>query len=576
MPIARVHSTYRGMKRLKQIAAVFIRHGFYDLVSRTNIPGISNTISKRERKYAETAKGITFSGSQRTRMVFEELGPTFIKLGQMLSLEPDIIPADFVEEFKKLQDAVPPFSFLEVQNIIESELGEKPETLFEQLDSTPVAAASVSQVHLGKLKSGEKIVVKVQRPDIEQTIREDIKILKKIARFIEKNFRNVDLLNPVAVVDEFENFITKELDFTNEAANIDRFSSNFEDDPKICIPKVFWEVSTARVLVMEHIEGFEMDEVEKMRAAGLKPTEIAKIGLNCFARQILEYGFFHADPHPGNSIAMPDGRVALIDFGITGFIDRELMGHLSNIFVGYAEHDYDRVITVLINMDFITDNVDLKSFKYDLIDLSEPFYGRSLDHIQIKDVFDKVITLAVKYKLRLPRELILLFKTLIAMECMGRKLSPQANILDSMKPHALRFLEQSHGPKTMLGKLRHDMFDYSNIFRSSPRLIQKVLQNVAAGSQNLNMTHKLNIQGLKEVESSFLRSSNRVAMGLVTGTAVVAGALMLSSEHQFLPISIPSMGIFDIPIITLLGFVSYSIATILGIWLVLIIVFRSE
>ena len=342
-----------------------------------------------------------------------------------------------MEEFKKLQDKVAPFPFEELREIIEEELGDKPEKIFRYLNHKPIAAASVSQVHYGNLLSGDKVAIKVQRPNIEAIICEDIKILRKIARFMEKNLSNMELLNPVAIVDEFENFITKELDFSNEAANIERFANNFKDEPKICIPKVFWDQTSARVLVMEHLEGLEMDEPDKMRAAGLDPIEVGQIGLNCFARQILDHGYFHADPHPGNSMAMLDGRVAIIDFGITGFVDKELMRHLANIFVGYSEHDYDRVITVFLDMGFLTEESDLKSFKYDLTDLSEPFYGRSLNHIQIKEVFDKVLALAVKYQLRLPRELILLFKSLIGVESLGKKLAPKANILETLKPYAV-------------------------------------------------------------------------------------------------------------------------------------------
>lgn len=572
MSLTKIPSTYRGMKRLKQIASVFIRHGFYNIISIINIPGISKTVFKWENGGNSDINSL--STAQRIRMAFEELGPTFIKLGQMLSLEPDIIPADFVKEFKKLQDKVPSFPYEEVREIIEEEFDEKPEKIFRFLDIKPIAAASVSQVHYGNLLSGKKVAVKVQRPDIERTIQEDIKILRKIARIMEKKINNMELLNPVAIVDEFENFITKELDFTNEAANIERFANNFKDDPKICIPKVFWDYTSARVLVMEHLEGVEMDEPEKMRAAGLDPAEVANIGLTCFARQILDHGFFHADPHPGNSMAMLDGRVAIIDFGITGFIDRELMRHLANIFIGYADHDYDRIITVLINMGILTEKSDLKSFKYDLMDISEPFFGRSLDHVHVKDVFDKAISLAFKYHLRLPRELILLFKSLIGVESLGRTLNPNANVLETLKPYALQLLERSHDPKIMMSSLRHDLFNYASILKTTPDLAQKVLKNIATGKQNVNLT--LNVNRLEEIEQSYIRSSNRITIGVVTGTSVLGGAWVLASDNQVFPISIPFLGIESIPITTVLGFIAFSMATVLGVWLVFSILFRSK
>lgn len=575
MHVKKIPATYRGMKRLKQIAAVFIRHGFYDTVSRINIPGISSTLSKHERKNLGVLDGKALSPAQRARMAFEELGPTFIKLGQMLSLEPDIIPTDFVEEFRKLQDKVPPFPFGEFKEIIESELGKKTREIFKFLDPEPIAAASIAQVHYGNLLSGEKVAVKVLRPNIEEMIREDIGILKRIARTMEKRFKLMELLNPVGIVGEFENFITKEMDFTNEAASMERFASNFKDDPDIYyIPDVFWDFTTPRVLVMERLVGIEMDEVEKMVEAGLDPVKISKTGLTGFAKQILEYGYFHADPHPGNSFALADGRIGLVDFGIMGFIDQEMMRHLANICIGYAEHDYDQVIAVFVDMGILSDKTNLKNFKYDLMDLSEPFYGRTLEHVQVKDVFDKVIGLAAKYRIRLPRELILFFKTMIALEGMGKKLSPNANILEIMKPYAIRLLGRTHDPKLMMGDLRHSLFNYANILRTSPDLLHKVLKNLAAGSLNLNMTHK--IYRLEEIEKNYISSSNRLTVGVVAGTSALAGAWILASENQLLPVSIPFLGIENIPLTTILGLSAFVISTVLGAWLAYNILFRSK
>ncbi len=551
-----------------------MRHGFYNIVSKTNIIGLSDSISKLEREYHGKKNGKDLSTAQRLRMVFEELGPTFVKLGQMLSLEPDIIPADFIKEFKKLQDDVPAFSFEDVKEIIESELGQSPDKIFKQLDPVPIAAASVSQVHFGILNSGEEIVVKVQRPDIEAAICEDIKILKRIARTLEKRFSNMELLNPVAIVAEFENCISKELDFTNEAASIERFSNNFKDDPSLCVPDVFWDFTTPCILVMKYLEGIPIDELENIKKAGLDPHEVAKEGLNVFAKQILVYGYFHADPHPGNAFVMLTGEVGLIDFGIIGFIDQKLMTHLANVFVGYSDHDYDRVISVFTDMGLINEKIDLKAFKYDLMDLSEPFYGRTLKYVQVKNIFDKVITLAVKYKIRLHRELILLFKTLIAMEVVGRKLSHEANILEAMKPYAVRLLQQSHDPKTMMGSMRYDLLNYLNMMKASPDLLHRILVNLATGKQNISMTHK--IPHLEKLEKNYMLSSTRITIGVVTGTSVLAGAWMLGSKHQYIPISIPAFGIHNIPLTIILGLISYSVATVLGLWLVFTIFFRSK
>ncbi len=574
MTLGKVPATFRGIRRLKQISSVFIKHGFYNVVSKIKVPGISYLSSKNEIDEAKRKKSL--STAERTRMAFEELGPTFIKLGQMLSLEPDILPADFIEEFKKLQDDVPSFPFEQVKEIIESEFGEDMDKVFSKIDKKPIAAASISQVHFGELFSGQKVAIKVQRPNIEETIREDTKLLKRIARMMENRLSNMDLLNPIAVVDEFEKFITKEIDFTNEGANIERFAGNFKNDRDICVPEVHWDQTTSRVLTMERLEGLSMDEKEKMVKNGLVPEKVAKIGLNCFAKQLLKHGYFHADPHPGNSLAMSDGRVGIIDFGIMGFIDNELMRNLANIFVGFAEHDYERIVTVFRSMELINDGTNIKQFKYDLVELSEPFYGRSLDHIQVKAVFEKVLVLVVKYRVRLPRELILLFKTMVALEGMGKKLSPDANILETMKPYAIDLLKRTHNPKNMFDNLRHDIVNYSNLFKTSPEMFYQILKNVSSGTHNANMSVDLNMGQLDDLKKGFIRSLNRLTMGLVSGTSVLAGAWILGSEHQFLPISLPVIGITEIPITTILGLISYTTATILGLWLVFSIVFQSR
>ncbi len=568
----KIPSTYRGMKRLKQISAVFIHHGFYDAVSRIYPNGVPTKVSE----YRPFSKKVTdedqITGAQRLRICFEELGPTFIKLGQMLSLEEDVIPPDFVKEFVKLQDQVPPFPYAKVQEIIESELGENPETLFQYIDPVPMAAASIAQVHMGQLFSGEKVVIKVQRPDIEAIIREDINILMRIARMMEKRLDNMDLLNPVAIVGEFDSFIRRELDFTNEAASIERFANNFKDDPTICSPKVFWDYTTPHVLVMEYLDGLRMDEKEKMVEIGLDPVKIVNIGLNAFAKQILDHGYFHADPHPGNSLVLPDGRVGLINFGIMGFIDQEMMQHLANVFVGYAEHDYPRLITVFMNMGLINDKTDLRNFKYDLIAISEPFYGRSLEHIQVKEVFDKMISLTTKYRVRLPRELILLFKTMVGLESIAKRLCPEANILETMKPYATRLLERKLDPQVVMGEMRHDIFNFANMFKNSPELMHKIFRNMAMGNQNINIT--LKIDRFDEVEKNYIYNSKRITVGIVAGTSAMAAAWVLASNNQFLPISIPFLGINNIPLTALTGLIGFSVATILGIWLAFTILFK--
>lgn len=576
MLFGNIPRVYQETKRMRQIAVVFARHGFYDVVSRARVPWGSISLAWPKNKHFSPASTLDLSPAQRLRMAFEELGPTFIKLGQMLSLEPDIIPAGFAQEFEKLQDKIQPFPFEEIREIIESELTDKIENLFRYIDPTPIAAASIAQVHFGELLSGEQVAIKVRRPQIEKSIHEDIWLLKKIAKILETKLSHMDLLNPVAIVNEFEHFITREIDFTNEAASTERFGRLFQDDSTVSIPKIYWKLTKPRVLVMEHLDGIALGNAERIKAAGLDPDEVARKGLQAFAKQILMHGFFHADPHPGNALVMPNGGIGLIDFGIIGFIDQELMRHLANIFLGYADHDYDRVIRVLFDMQLVSDSTNLKEFKYDLMAVSEPFYGRSLQHIQIKDIFERIVALAVKYRIRLHRELILLFKTLIAMEGVGRRLSSSANILAAMKPFAIRLLEQRYDPKKVIKQVRQDLSDYTDMVREYPDLFHKLLNNLVRGNQRVVIEHK--IDRLEEIEKKYILSSNRITLGVVTGTSVLAGAWMLGSGYQYLPLSmaLPFIGVTQVHLTTILGLISYTIATILGLWLIFSMFFHWD
>jgi ubiquinone biosynthesis protein len=318
----------------------------------------------------------------RFRMILEELGPSFIKLGQLLSTRADLLPAEFVEELARLQDRVPPVSFGEIRKVIESALDQPLTEIFAEFEEKSIAAASVAQVHRARLQDGTEVAVKVVRPGISKKIQEDIRLMYYLARKIEKMFELGEIVGAVNLVREFERTIYKELDMLIEAGNIEKFARNFQDTEEIHIPHAYWDHCAKGVLVMEYIPGIKMDQVEVIRANGIDPKEIAMIGLRSFSRQLMEFGYFHADPHPGNTIVMYDGRVSLVDFGIIGYLDDEMMHQVAHLFLGFAEHDYDLVIEALWEAGLVDEHtLDLKSFRMDLKDMCEPFYGRSLKTI---------------------------------------------------------------------------------------------------------------------------------------------------------------------------------------------------
>ena len=330
----------KGLRRFAEISRVLVRHGFGDLLER-----VLGRAKPRTEVSDKEAPRIGFPSARRIRLALEELGPSFVKLGQLMSTRADTFPPEYIAEFKKLQDMVPPVPFDEVKAVIERETGRRLFQIFAEFDEKSAAAASVGQVHIAKLHSGEKVAVKVIRPGIDRRIKEDLRLMYYLAGKAEKRLEIGRAVGAVNLVREFERNIMRELDMLIEAGSIEKFARNFEEVREIYIPRVHWDYTTRSVLVMEHIEGIKMDRVDEIRAAGIDPKEVAMIGLRSFSRQLMLYGFFHADPHPGNTIVMYDGRVSLVDFGITGYLDEEMMRQVANLFLGYAEHDYDMIMT---------------------------------------------------------------------------------------------------------------------------------------------------------------------------------------------------------------------------------------
>ena len=497
--------------------------------------------------------------------MLEELGPSFVKLGQLMSTRADLFPPEYIEEFKKLQDSVPPVPFQEVKTVIERETGRPLPETFEDFQEQSLAAASVGQVHLARLRSGEKVAVKIIRPGIDRQIREDLRLMYFLAERVEKSFEMGRVIGAVNLVKEFERNIVRELDMLIEAGSIDKFAKNFEKIEEIYIPKVYWECTTRSVLVMEHIEGIKMDQVEEIRARGIDPKEVAMIGLRSFSRQLMEFGFFHADPHPGNTIVMYDGRVSLVDFGITGYLDEEMMRQIANLFLGYAEHDYDMIMDALTDAGLINEDMDLKAFRSDLKDMSESFFGRSLQHISVRDVYDQLMDLILKYHIRLPRNLLLLLKTFIQTEALGKILGSDASILEVTRPFAKELLKRGYDTRSIVKNLDREARTASGYARSLPRFLNDILRQTAAGKQKIELRHS----GFEQLQSHIEKGINRLTVGIIISASIVAAAMILNSGQKILEFTTSAFGLQTVSLTAALGFIGYAVATLLGIWLVI-------
>jgi ubiquinone biosynthesis protein len=549
---------------LGAIARVLVKHGFGVAADRL-------TAGRKNRNATDSLPPSGFPAPRRLRLVLEELGPSFIKLGQLMSTRADLFPPDYLEEFKKLQDQVPPVAFPEIKRLLESELGQPLSALFADFSAESIAAASVAQVYAARLFSGTRVAVKVVRPGITKKIREDIQLMYALAAKLEKNFELGRILGATNIVQEFERTIFNELDMFREAGNIEKFAANFQYVEDICVPEVYWDLTTRSVLVMTFVEGVKVDEVAAIRAAGIDPREIALIGLRSFSRQLMEFGFFHADPHPGNTIVMPDGRVGLVDFGIMGYLDEETMQQVAYVFLGYAERDYDLIMEALRASGVLpAEGVDLVGFRRELKDISEPFYGRSLQTISVRDVYDQAMQLVSKYGIRLPRNLLLLFKTLIQTEALGKTLGSDASILTVMRPYARQLLQKGYESRKILRNMGKDLRNTASYLKSAPKLIHDILRQTALGKQELALRHT----GFDQLDQKFEKGVNRLIIGLIISASTIAAALILNSTQTVVQFQVRLLGYQTLSLTAILGVVGYCIATVLGLWLI-ISIFRS-
>lgn len=569
MKLHRGASGVRSLWRFGAISRVLLKHGMGDITERLFGGGEGKAKGSEEE---ELLFKFGFPSPRRLRLSLEELGPSFVKLGQLMSTRADLFPPEYIEEFKKLQDRVPPIPFHHVKGVIEKETGRPLGKIFAEFTTESVAAASIAQVHIARLFTGEKVAVKVVRPGIAKTIRDDIRLMYYLARRIEQSFDVGRIIGMVSVVEEFERVIFRELDMLIEAGSIEKFGYNFKDDREIYIPKVHWDYTTRSVLVMEHIDGIKMDDVETIKASGIDPGEVALIGLRSFSKQLMKYGFFHADPHPGNTIVMHDGRVSLVDFGITGYLDEEMMRRIANLFLGYAEHDYDLVMDALSDAGLVNeDAMDVAAFRTDLKDVSEAFYGRSLRHISVKDVYDQVMHLVLKYRIRLPRNLLLLLKTFIQTEALGKILGSEASILEVTKPYARELLQKGYDARSMLKNIRRDSNLMGAYAKSIPRFLHDILKATAGGNQRLELRHS----GFEKIDTQLERGVNRLTVGLIISASIIAGSLVLNSSQGVLEVTVDFLGIQRVTLTALLGMTGYVIATVLGVRLI-ISIFKSK
>ena len=390
--------TYRHMQRYRQILMVLFRYGFDDLVSSLKVEQYLEVglrmVSRKRRERIEA-----LSRAERMRMALEELGPTFVKMGQILSTRPDLLPVEFVHELAKLQDRVPAFAFSEVKRIIESELGATLEDVFEHFDEDPLAAASLGQVHRARLADGEQVVVKVQRPDIRKTVEVDLEIMLHLAVLMERHLEGWDVQSPTRIVEEFSRTLEKELDYRLEASHVERFALQFARDRTVYVPKVHRESTTTRVLTMEYVEGVKASDIDRLEKEGLDRKEIARRGADLIMKQVFIHGFFHADPHPGNVFILPDHVICYLDFGMMGRIDRQPREDFADLMMGVVRRDEAKAADALLRLTLWDEEPERGALMRDVAEFMDRHLYRPLKELEIGKLLQQLLVMVSRYRL---------------------------------------------------------------------------------------------------------------------------------------------------------------------------------
>jgi len=552
--VSKVTKRYRHLVRYQQIIGIIIKYGFEDIIDATKIDHYLNKIpfSTPHQK---------LSRNQRIRMVLEELGPTFIKMGQVLSSRPDLIPLDLTRELAKLQDTVPSFSFEQVEQIIYAEFGKPICDVFHSFEAFPFASASIGQVHRAELSPGEQVAVKVQRPGIRKRVEIDLEIIHYLAQVMEKNLEDVDIFRPVKIVEEFAQSLEKELDYMVEAANMEQMADQFAKEPAIHIPEVYWTHSTQRVLCMEFIRGIKADDLEAIHRAGLDRKKITRIGADFVMRQVFEFGFFHADPHPGNILILEDQRICMIDFGMIGFVDLITRELFIDLLQELASKNSLNTARLLCRLTVPDESVNMAALEKDISQFCAIYLSRKLEEINPSRMIHQFLELCARHGLRIPPDLFLMIKAFISLEGVVRTLDPQFDMLGHARPYIRAAALRKYSMPRLSREFTRIARDIFALLQTLPSDTSHIITQIKQGKIKIS----IKIEGLERLMMIQDQTSNRISFAIIIASLILGSAIVLNSR-------IPPM-IFGVSIIGIAGFVA---AAVLGFWLLVAIIRRGR
>jgi ubiquinone biosynthesis protein len=538
------------LPRYREVANVLIKHGFGFVFDRF-------TLIKLNYRQIKTQQQVNLRSpyvARHLREAFEELGPAFVKLGQLLSVRPDLLTEPYVEEFEKLQDAVPPFPYEQVLELCREE-GLIIDELFASFEPEPIAAASMGQVHEAYLKTGEHVVVKVQRPNIEEQVKTDLEIMMELAKLLEKRTRWGRLYKVSEIVAELSEAIINELDFHKEARNADDFFRLYREDPTVRIPRIHWQYSTKRVLVMEYVGGIKISDLEELKKANYDPKLIASRLIDALFRQVYENRLFHADPHPGN-IAVAEGEVIVFyDFGQVGVVEYQAREKYVELLIGMMRYDTDAVTKAILDIGITEKPINRDDLRSDVNQLQQKYYGMPLSQINVVEASTELINLSVKYKMRLPAELSLLSKMLMTVESIVTQLDPQISLVDLAEPYGRKVLARKMSPDQIVKVLTNVFWDYAELARSYPRHLDKIMAMLANGELKIRMEHA----NLRRLASRIDILSNRLSLAIILASIIIGSSLVVENSSSNILGRIPLVELGFITALILGLFLVYSI-----------------
>ncbi len=556
--IRRLSRTVRNANRFREILSVFVKHGFGDLSDKLHLDKYLDMGSKYFRLPPRVAAA-HLTRPERFRTALEELGPTFTKLGQMMGNRPDLLAPDWALALEKLQDSVPPFPSAEAREVVAAQFGAPVETLFTSFGELPIASASMAQVYKAELPTGEKVAVKVQRPGIEETMKVDLEIMFHIAFLLEKYVQGMDVLNPVAICEEFERTMLKELDFSLEASQMERFAQASADLAIFYVPKVYRERTGRRVLTTEFIDGLKVTNLEGLRHAGHEPGRIAGDLSNVLLHQVFNQGFFHADPHPGNILILPDRTVCFLDYGMVGSLSPTHRERLLDILVGVASQDAGRIAKTLLQLAYQPSDI-VEDLEFQVGELLEAYSFVALKDFRIGEFLNRLIRLIVRNRLRMPPGFYLMLKSIVTLEGVARRLDPAFDMVESIKPFAKKAMKERMRPDRLARDMYYGALDLTPMLKEFPAQARDILGLIKRGKLRIEFQH----QGLEPILKTHERMMTRLVFALVLASLIIGSSLVVLS-------GIPPKW-YGIPVIGVVGFLS---AAFVGFWLLVGIMLRK-